>query len=71
MRSPSGPLRGLLGPGEVSILGPSVPVTVHIMLHESLGLITKGGSGGSPPEKILKILENGAILCILVAQNGL
>ena len=27
--------------------------------------------GGSPPEKILKILENGEILCILVAKNGL
>ena len=40
------------------------------MLHESLSFVMKGGSGGTP-EKILKILENGAILWILVAQNGL
>ena len=41
------------------------------MLHESLSFVTKGGSGDILPEKIKKILENGVILCILVAENGL
>ena len=49
---------------------PSLYILYHVVLHESLSFVTKG-SGGTPPEKNLKILESGAILCILVAQNGL
>ena len=66
-----GLLRGLLGPGEVLILGPwrTCHCTYYVMLCCMKALVyDKRGFGGFPPEKIL---ENAAILCILVAQNGL
>ena len=55
----SGPLRGLLGPGEVLILGPlvylSLYILCHVMLYESLSFVTKGGRGYSPRKKFLKL----------------
>ena len=54
------------------IVYPSLYILCHVMLHESLSFVTKGGLGVLSRKKILKILENDAIiLCILVAQNGL
>ena len=65
----------VIGPWGSFNFGPliysSLYILCHVMLHESLSFVTKGGLGVLPQKKILKILENGAILCILVAQNGL
>ena len=39
----------------------SLYILCHVMLHESLGFVTKGGLGVLPQKKNLRILENGAI----------
>ena len=64
----------IIGPWGSFNFGPlaylSLYILCHVILHESLSFVTKGGLGALPQKKILNILENGAILCILVAQNG-
>ena len=48
----------IIGPWGSFNFGPlvylSLYILCHVMLHESLSFMTKGGSGGTPPEKILK-----------------
>ena len=65
----------IIGPWGSFSFGPLVYLSLYIlcyvMLHENLNFVIKGGLGVLPQKKILKILENGAILCILVAQNEL
>ena len=65
----------IIGPWRSFNFGPlaylSLYILCHVMLHEKLSFVIKGGLGVLPQKKMFKILENGAILCILVAQNGL
>ena len=46
----------------------SLYILCHVMLHESLSFVTKGGLGVLLQKKLKKILENAAILCILVTE---
>ena len=58
----------IVGPWGSFNFGPpaylSLYILCHVMLHEGLRFVTKGGLGVLPQKKFKKILENGAILCI-------
>ena len=59
----------IIGPWGSFNFGPlaylSLYILRHVMLHEDLSFVTKGVWGFSPEKKIL---ENGAILCILCTK---
>ena len=55
----------IIGPWGSFNFGPlaylSLYILCHVMLHENLSFVIKGGLGVFPQKKNFKILENGAI----------